>query len=791
MKFRSWCATEFQFYPVREIIFVTKSKAFRKPRANNNLNPIKKTKMTQTVHDNFFHYQNRRETAGFGNNKTTRRFFLTFLVALVSYAGMAQTYTTKAPGAWNSSATWVGGSMPGTSIGAGKTVIVKHAVSFTQQSDLTIAGTLNIEGDSLKFDNTFSKKVIVTATGAINVKNGGFIQALTKKGDLDLLGGRLILENARFLVGGMLKATAGSKKSLRNSTLIVGSKYHLEGTSSSRGIDSLITSTVESVEGQGNFDILDYCTLYVDNARLIIGMDKLKINPTSAVTVLPGAAGNYGFKLLKINGDLQNDGPWNARIDAFCISGAIVGTKANDVDFTRPEDCSVQTAGPAPELSFVNPVLIKGTANKEGAEYLFSNITTGVDAVIKLKKFSRSTIVMKTIDNNTLGWNKAFQPEFGLPGVVPPNQDWYIDFEMTFYEAGKNKKMKVQKVDLTALDVDGDGWSISEYAIFSNPAGVAYSPSSSLSTLQAGSLGSSILCATCNVSSVLAQCLVCKGSGEVANTACTACAGHGALHSGCSHPYEGMIGNILQGPVQNFNNIDTNGTAVMATYQYSDVDRINFRYGAKSGAYSSNGSGIRLNSLWSKSFNLTPWTALPVNFSSFTVMLDKADASLTWKSQAGEELSHFVVQRSTDGKNFTDIATVFPDKSTAYAYTDKAVSSATGVVYYRVASVDFTREQQFTAIKQLRLAKNELSSLAIATYPNPVVNNVSITLPHSWQGKPVMLQLITANGTIAKSVQLGSAGQTETMPVGGLTKGLYIVKAVCGEESAQQRVVKQ
>lgn len=776
--------------------------------------------MTQTVHDNFFNSQNRRATAGFGKNKTTRRFFLTFLVALVSYAGMAQTYTTKAPGNWNSSATWVGGSKPTGTIGASATVIIKHAVNFDLSTDLVVNGKLNIEADTLRFPVAYSKKLIVAATGTVSVKNGGLLQDVAaKKAEVEVNSGRLLVENAAFAVGKSFTAKDAAKTTYRNASVKVGETYTVDGSAGKVCIDTIQSSTVEVAINNGNYDVKDEVSFYVGNAQIIVGNGDFKVDAKASIIVLPGATGNYGFTRLKTKGHLENNGTWNARIDAFCVDGDVKGSKAADIDFTRPEDCSVPNAAPAPELSFINPVLIKGTANKEGAEYRFSNITTGVDAVIKLKKFSRSTIVMKTIDNPSLGWNKAFQPEFGLSGVVPPNQDWYIDFEMTFYEAGKNKKMKVQKVDLTALDVDGDGWSISEYAIFSNPANVSYSPSSSLNTVQAGSLGTSLLCSVCNVSSVLLQCNTCQGRGytsgsdddddkrnpelghdkghshartsESGDVECGSCSGHGVKYAGCSHPYTGMIGNILQGPVQNFNNIDTNGTAVMATYQYSDVDRINFRYGAKSGAYSSNGSGIRLNSLWSKSFNLTPWTALPVNFSSFTVMLDKADASLTWKSQAGEELSHFVVQRSTDGKNFTDIATVFPDKSTAYAYTDKAVSSATGVVYYRVASVDFTKEQQFTAIKQLRLAKNELSSLAIATYPNPVVNNVSITLPHSWQGKPVMLQLITANGTIAKSVQLGSAGQTETMPVGGLTKGLYIVKAVCGEESAQQRVVKQ
>src|SRR4028118_1128844 len=91
-----------------------------------------------------------------------------------------------------------------------------------------------------------------------------------------------------------------------------------------------------------------------------------------------------------------------------------------------------------PELVFMNPVLVSGTANKEGAVYRFPNVTTGVDAEIRLKKFSRNDIVMSNVDLPNMGWEKAFQPQFGLAGYVSPNQHWYIDFECTFYEAGKS-----------------------------------------------------------------------------------------------------------------------------------------------------------------------------------------------------------------------------------------------------------------------------------------------------------------------------------------------------------------
>jgi hypothetical protein len=741
--------------------------------------------------------ENLPSKTGFPNTPVTtgeniKRFVLAFLAAIATLAGMAQTYTTKADGNWSSASTWVGGSIPSAAIGAGKIVNIGHDVTFDLNNDLVIGGTLSIVADTLRFATTYDKKVTIQATGVLNVNNGGFIQDVTaNKADMEI-SGKFTAFNAKIAISKSIDAKAGAKSNFTNSTVLINEKFTIDGSSASPSIDTIQNSTVQvSLYKAGDFEVKDYVTLRVANAKITVGDGNFKTNSNSAISVLPGAVSNYGFNLLKISKDLDNAGTWNARIDAYCVGGSIKGNTAADLDFTRPEDCSTTTtSAPAPELSFTGAVLKSGTDKKQGAIYRFSGITPGVDAEIKLKRFSRSDIVMNSIDNSTLGWNKAFQPEFGLAGVVAPNQNWYIDFEMVFYEAGTNKKKKVQRADFTALDVDGDGWSIAEYASFSNPANVAYSSFSSLASTPAGSLGSVLACPVCNVSSTLTQCLLCRGTGDVLGIDCVPCGGNGVLHSGCNHPYEGVIGNVLQGPVQNYNNIDTAGTAVMATFQYVDVDQINFRYGAKSSSLSSNGSGIRLNSMWSKSFALTPWVMLPMNFESFAVFYTNGDANLNWKAQHGEQLNHFTVQRSTDGKTFTDIATVLANNTASYSYKDKSVSSATGVVYYRVVSIDRTKETQYTAVKTIRIAKNEAQTIALTTYPNPVASDVRITLPNTWQGKAVALQLYTANGTIAKSVQLGSAGQTETMALSGLAKGLYVVKATCGDETAQQRIVK-
>lgn len=452
---------------------------------------------------------------------------------------------------------------------------------------------------------------------------------------------------------------------------------------------------------------------------------------------------------------------------------------------------SGSTTTAAPELVFQNPVLKSGTALKEGAVYRFANVTTGVDAEVKLRKFSRNDIVMSSIDLAGMGWDKAFQPQFGLAGWVQPWQHWYVDFEMTFFKAGTNDKQKMQKFDLTALDVDGDGNSVYEYVTYDNPYSTTYSTVSYLTNSLVGSLGQAFACGECGISSILVACSNCGGDGLNSNSECGNCQGSGKLHDQCDHAYTAGTGATVNGPVENFFNIDTLATQVMATYQYRNTDRIRFRYGGRSKNLASYGSGIRLNSTWFRQFSLAPMMPLPVKLSSFTATYKGADVQLNWVSELEENLSHYVVQKSTDGKEFTDLAVVMTMGGTRgqYNYKDRNVTSSNGTVYYRILMVDQTKESRSTDVRVVRLGK-EAQSLTLATYPNPVNDQVRITLPASWQGKRVNLEMYNSNGVLVQNTQFGNASQTETMQISKVARGMYVVKAVCEGETAQQRIVK-
>ena len=381
-----------------------------------------------------------------------------------------------------------------------------------------------------------------------------------------------------------------------------------------------------------------------------------------------------------------------------------------------------------PELVFTNPVLVSGTDLREGAVYRFSDITTGVDATVKLKKFSRNDIVMPTVDNAALGWNKAFQPEFGIPGVVAPFQHWYVDFELTFYVAGTNTKQKMDTIDFTALDVDGDGNSISEYITFDRPHSITYSTLSYLTSNPVGLIGQLAECGADEISSILVACHNCNGTGLIGTEIDNNCDGSGLLHSECQHAYEGGIGNTVNGPVSNFTSIDTSATQVMALYRYLNRDNIKFRYGARSGALSSNGSGIRLNSIWFREFSLAPFTTLPVKLTAFNAVLNNSSkrVDLTWSTSSEINVSHFVVEKSTDGTNYKDAGVVFAYGSATekadYTLADNIANDQAKIIYYRLRSVDIDGKGQLSATRFIRRNNQEENNITILTYPGQPKN---------------------------------------------------------------------
>jgi hypothetical protein len=186
---------------------------------------------------------------------------------------------------------------------------------------------------------------------------------------------------------------------------------------------------------------------------------------------------------------------------------------------------------------------------------------------------------------------------------------------------------------------------------------------------------------------------------------------------------------------------------------------------------------------------------LPITLASFNATLTNNNkVDLRWVTTSEVNVNYFAVERSLDGINFSDASLVFALGSTTsenkYSFSDNITSVSSPVIYYRLRSVDNDGKTQLSEIRMIKLIKQIQNNISILTYPNPVTNELRITIPAAWQNKTVVYEVIALNGQTASKTAKANAGQTETTDVSRLQSGIYTVRVSCDGQTAAQKIVK-
>jgi hypothetical protein len=187
---------------------------------------------------------------------------------------------------------------------------------------------------------------------------------------------------------------------------------------------------------------------------------------------------------------------------------------------------------------------------------------------------------------------------------------------------------------------------------------------------------------------------------------------------------------------------------------------------------------------------------LPLTLVSFNARLVNNDqVDLKWTTVSELNVSHFVVEKSTEGRIFAEAGIVLARGNTTdvtnYNFVDKINASQAGLIYYRLRSVDIDENYKYSEIRIIRIGTQTEKDILIIAYPNPVTNELRVTIPTNWQNKKVTYELFNANGQASQKSETASSNQTETLNVSSLAPGFYIVRVTCNGETAQQKIIKQ
>jgi hypothetical protein len=383
------------------------------------------------------------------------------------------------------------------------------------------------------------------------------------------------------------------------------------------------------------------------------------------------------------------------------------------------------------QLTFNNPQLVSGNDLQEGAVYRYENVAPFVNAIITIAQIENGSTLLH-LDENGFGYDGGFQPLIQSGG----KGESYVLFNLQFVSTQTGMPYNFSSLTATILDIDGSN-QLKEFAELNMNNGVAAllnsSPQINLQTA--------------------------NGVAKALNTAGIEVGG-----------------------------ISTSATEVMFKQTGIAVSSFQLKFGtvSETGSHAS-----RQYSLYFNSFTLP--STLPVSLLDFQVTLKDKSANLSWATTNHYNFSHFVIEKSTDAVNFTEAAILFAPTTSAaentFTYNDNLKNSTAKTYYYRLKMTDTDGKYSYSDTRMVRLTAAATATV-ISTFPNPVVNEVRVMIPESWQDKKVVYEIYNTTGVLLQRSVAGKAAQIQQLNVQPLSSGTYVLRVSTANETATTKLIK-
>jgi hypothetical protein len=178
--------------------------------------------------------------------------------------------------------------------------------------------------------------------------------------------------------------------------------------------------------------------------------------------------------------------------------------------------------------------------------------------------------------------------------------------------------------------------------------------------------------------------------------------------------------------------------------------------------------------------------SLPITFLYFKVTLTSDNKARTeWATATEKNVSHFVIERSVDGKDFVEIGrvTAAGESSSKKEYSLIDDEPLIGKNYYRLKEVDFDGYIEHFNMKLLTVSGRK----KISVYPNPAIDpdNITLSLNFSTDDKVY----VTITDLSGRELKRFSFTGTETKIPYKPSRGTYLVTVTTSTDSYVTRFV--
>ena len=174
--------------------------------------------------------------------------------------------------------------------------------------------------------------------------------------------------------------------------------------------------------------------------------------------------------------------------------------------------------------------------------------------------------------------------------------------------------------------------------------------------------------------------------------------------------------------------------------------------------------------------------SLPVTYTNIKAWQYSAGVNVQWNVANQINIAKYIIERSADGKTFTQVGTVAAANTNVYDWAD--ANPVQGENYYRIISVGTNNTTAYSEIVKVKIGS---AIAAITIYPNPVIRNNNIGLQFTNMPKGVYnLRLFSSVGQqifINKIDHAGGSAMQNIKVNQPLAKGVYRLEVIKPDHS--------
>lgn len=186
---------------------------------------------------------------------------------------------------------------------------------------------------------------------------------------------------------------------------------------------------------------------------------------------------------------------------------------------------------------------------------------------------------------------------------------------------------------------------------------------------------------------------------------------------------------------------------------------------------------------------------LPITLTSFTaVYAEETNSVLTnWVVASQLNNKEFVVEKTLDGDNYIEVATVPGDGTTPFSLSYSAVdlNPSQGVSYYRLKQIDV--DGHSTEFDPVPVFIGNPQNASINLYPNPV-NSIAQIIYTATESSPLNIDIIDMAGRKVNSLAINNVqiGENEIpLNISSLSRGVYFLLATQALKTVTIKFVKE